>query len=225
MSWSNWHKKKDLKKKNGHKKDRHKKGWQKKDANQKKQSTTSKANQAANFRPKRISQGAPWRPTGRLGHPNTKCLGEASEAAFVARAKGFNFSVGKLWGEADACDTVVGFLRKFWRVQVKCAYCCIRGQYVVKAGGDSHLYTKDDIDFIAAHIVPENIWYIVPVEAFQGKTMLHFNPRTRGGMYEKYREAWCLLAVEEKLRGRKDIPNKCRCPDLPIRCAACPKKL
>lgn len=52
----------------------------------------------------------------------------------------------------------------------------LRVHYVVKAGGDSQNYTKDDINFLDAHIVPENIWYLVPVEAFEGKSMLHFCP-------------------------------------------------
>ena len=193
--------------------------WKRKSSTSSKAKTKSKAGKP---RPKRISQGCPWRPTGRIGHPNTKRIGEASEAAFIARAGMFNFPVAKLWGEADSTDTLVGFRSKYWRVQVKCSTCCIRGQYFVNAGGDSHLYTKDDIDFIAAHIVPENIWYIVPIESFQGKSTLHFSPRRGKAKYEKYREAWCLLACPEKARGGEDRPVICRCKDLPVRCAACP---
>jgi len=161
----------------------------------------------------------------RIGHPNRKRLGEASEAAFVARAIGFNFQVAKLWGDSDASDTLVGFGSIYWRVQVKCAQSCVDGKYKVKAGGLNYSYTKADIDFLAAHIVPENIWYIIPVEAFQGQRMLCFRPDGRGERkFEKYREAWCLLACEPEERGRRDVPQKCRCPDLPVRCAACPEK-
>jgi hypothetical protein len=168
--------------------------------------------------------GCPRRSV-RIGHPNRKRLGEASEAAFVARAHGFNFPVGRLWGDSDASDTVVGFGRMYWRVQVKCAQSCVDGKYKVKAGGLNYSYTKEDIDFLAAHIVPENIWYIIPVEAFQGKRMLCFRPDGRGERkYEKYREAWCLLACAPDRRGRRDIPQECRCAELPVRCAACPNK-
>ena len=161
----------------------------------------------------------------RIGHPNGKRLGEASEAAFVARAIGFNFPVAKLWGDSDACDTLVGFGFIYWRVQVKCAQSCVDGKYKVKAGGLNYSYTKDDIDFLAAHIVPENIWYIIPVEAFQGRRMLCFRPDGRGERrYEKYREAWCLLACAPEERGRRDIPRECRCPELPVRCGVCPGK-
>jgi len=165
------------------------------------------------------------RASMRIGHPSRKRLGEASEAAFVARGIGFNFPVAKLWGESDPCDTLVGFGWIHWRVQVKCAQSCVDGKYKVKGGGLNHNYTKEDIDFLAAHIVPENIWYIIPVEAFQGRRMLQFRPDGRGERkYEKYREAWCLLACAPAERGRGDIPGECRCRELPVRCAVCPRR-
>jgi PD-(D/E)XK endonuclease len=157
-------------------------------------------------------------------HTDCKRLGEASEAEFLARAARLFFRLAKPWGESDPYDALVAIGRGFWRVQVKCASSYLRGQYVVKAGGDSHNYTKDDIDFLAAHAIPENIWYIVPIEAFEGKSMLHFCPHGTGkAKYERYREAWCLLKVPLKARGWKDIPVTCRCKkQLPIRCAVCP---
>jgi hypothetical protein len=155
--------------------------------------------------------------------PDPKRRGEASEAEFIARAASLLFPVAKPWGESDPYDALTRFARIFWRIQVKCASCYHRGQYLVRARGDTHLYTKDDIDFLAAHIVPENIWYIVPIEAFAGRTMLHFCPHGTGkAKYEKYREAWCLLACTPKARGWKDIPVLCRAKDLPVRCAVCP---
>jgi hypothetical protein len=55
--------------------------------------------------------------------------------------------------------------------------------------------------------------------------MLYFCPHSTGkAQYEKYREAGCLLARTRKVRGWKDIPGLCRCRDLPVRCAVCPRK-
>jgi hypothetical protein len=160
-----------------------------------------------------------------VGDPNSKRRGEATEAEFIARAAGFDFRIAKPWGESDSYDVLVGIGRGFWRVQVKRAPYLRQGQYVANAKGNSHLYTKDDIDFIAAHLIQKNIWYIVPIEAFAGRTMLHFNPRgRRENKYEKYREAWCLLACPPQARGWKDIPAVCRCKDLPVRCAVCPNR-
>ncbi len=157
------------------------------------------------------------------GRPNTKRGGEAAEAEFIARAAGYNFRIAKPWGDSDAYDVLVGMGQGFLRVQVK-STACFRGcAYRVKGGGSAGPYSKDDIDFLAAHIVPEDTWYIVPVEVFSGVDALHFNPRARAkGQYERYREAWCLLACEPKARGWQDIPVLCRCKSLSIRCAMCP---
>jgi PD-(D/E)XK endonuclease len=159
------------------------------------------------------------------GHPDNKRRGEASEAEFIARACALDFRIAKPWGESDPYDILVGMGHGFWRVQVKRAPYSRQGQYVARAGGCSGHYTKDNIDFIAAHLLQEDIWYLVPVEAFQGRKMLHFHPKPRSrSKYEKYREAWCLLACDPKARGWKDIPVLCRCKDLPLRCAVCPNR-
>jgi hypothetical protein len=155
-----------------------------------------------------------------------KRRGEATEAEFVARATGLNFRVAKPWGDSEPYDILIGFGRGFWRVQVKLASDKRRGQYLVRARRHTGPYTKDNIDFIAAHVARENIWYVVPVEAFEEVTrFLHFNPQSRRqSKYEKYREAWCLLACGPKARGWKDIPMLCRCKELPVRCAVCPRR-
>jgi|HubBroStandDraft_5_1064220.scaffolds.fasta_scaffold220052_1 hypothetical protein len=160
-----------------------------------------------------------------VGDPNSKRRGEATEAEFIARAAGLDFRIAKPWGDSDSYDVLVGMGRGFWRVQVKRTSSYRDHIYQVKGRGSAGPYSKDDIDFLAAHIVPENVWYIVPVEAFSGVSALHFNPRIRSrGQYEKYREAWCLLAGGPKTRGWKDIPVLCRCKDLPVRCAVCPHR-
>jgi hypothetical protein len=158
-----------------------------------------------------------------VADPDPKRRGEATEAEFLARATGFNFRVAKPWGDSERYDVLIGFGRGFWRVQVKRAPYLRQGQYVARAASHTRIYTKDDIDFIAAHLMQENLWYIVPIEAFEGVATLHFHPKLQSrSKYEKYREAWCLLACAPKARGWKDIPVLCRCKDLPTRCAVCP---
>jgi len=169
------------------------------------------------------------RPSRKIGHPSRKRLGEAIEAAFLARVSAFNFDVARPWGECNPFDFLVGLGPRFWRVQVKCTQRFAEGRYRVKATGWRDSYTPDDIDFIAAHIVPENIWYIIPIEACAYKKGLRFYPQAQAkgrkskGQYENYREAWCLLTVGKRA-GKTTLPKKCRCPQLPIRCATCPRK-
>jgi len=57
-------------------------------------------------------------------------------------------------------------------------------------------YTADEIDFLVAHIVLEDTWFVIPVQAFTPHRSLYVYPReqARIGPYEKYCEAWYLLA-------------------------------
>ena len=111
-------------------------------------------------------------------------------------------------------------------MQVKCAEALHRSGGFEIRGGGHRLYTEDDIDFLAVHIVPHDLWYLVPIRAFLGRPLLYFYPHKLNsrGRYEKYREAWCLLACDPKARGREDIPASCRCRQLAVRCALCPQK-
>lgn len=136
-----------------------------------------------------------------------------------------NFDTSKPWGEAHRYDFVVSPGAQFWRVQVKAADKLIDYRYRVKdSGADGEPYGLDEIDFVAAYLVPLDVWYIVPIEACLGLGYLCFYPSRSRGKYEKYREAWCLLACDRKARGRNDIPAQCRCRELPTRCAVCPNK-
>jgi hypothetical protein len=56
--------------------------------------------------------------------------------------------------------------------------------------------TAKGIDVVAAYIVPLDLWYVVPVEAFAPCKNLWFYPqgRKKGSRFESFREAWFLLA-------------------------------
>ena len=65
----------------------------------------------------------------------------------------------------------------FLRVQVKSTARYAESRYRVKGGGwDDDCYTRDDIDFLVAYIVPENLWYVVPIAAFVSRKNLRFYP-------------------------------------------------
>lgn len=68
------------------------------------------------------------------------------------------------------------------------------GYKIVAASGSrsKHPCTKRHIDFLAAYIIPEGLWYILPVQAFSPHVSAWFFPRGLG-RYERYREAWRLL--------------------------------
>jgi len=161
--------------------------------------------------------------------PTRKRRGEAAEAALLARATYLGFSVCIPWGDSERYDSVLGRGRSLLRrVQVKSASRYADTRYRVRTTGSSYtVYTAAEIDFLVAYIVPEDLWYIIPVEAIGHRKGIRFYPHTRHpsrAYFERYREAWCLLACDPKARGRQDIPTVCRCKDLPQRCAVCPNR-
>jgi len=86
-----------------------------------------------------------------------------------------------------------------WRVQVKCSTQIENGMYHLNAhrrtGGRAVPYLPGEIDFLAAYIIPEDTWYLIPLQAFLGSTSLLFRRRAdrKPGLYDAYREAWHLL--------------------------------
>jgi hypothetical protein len=158
-----------------------------------------------------------------------KRRGEAAEAAFLARATQLGFGVLLPWGESNPYDAAVDSRRRrlLQRVQVKSA-AAYNGSYTIKTtGANGRVYTLDDIDFVVGYVVPEDIWYVIPVEALGSRSTIKFRPHSRRlvkPIFERYRDAWCLLDCPRKKRGRNDIPKTCRSEEVGVQCAVCPKK-
>jgi hypothetical protein len=157
--------------------------------------------------------------------PKAKRLGEAVEAVFLAKASMLGFAVLKPWGDSRPDDFAVESGRRLWRVQVKCATSHRGTRCDARAAGSGELYTLDDLDFLAAYVIGKDMWYVVPAEAFVPRATVHFNygPRSQG-MFEIYREAWCLLTLSARTRSVGAIPKKCRCNEIAQRCDVCPKR-
>ena len=158
--------------------------------------------------------------------PTRKRRGEAAEAAFLARATSLGFAVCIPWGDSERYDSVVTLGQSFLRVQIKSAACYANTRYRIRTTGSSYtIYTPAEIDFLVAYLVPEDLWYIIPASAIGHRKGIRFYPHTRHpsrAHFERYREAWCLLACEPKARGWRDFPTLCRCKHLTQRCAVCP---
>ncbi len=150
---------------------------------------------------------------------NTKRTGEYSEAAFLLKATGLGFRVAKPWGDSERYDFIVACATEnspefFWRVQIKCTEITRARAYEVRAaysvGKGRATYTACDIDFLVAHVVPRDIWYVLPVAACMPSPMLRFYPDgARCSRFEQYREAWHLLreARKQPPRQRKRRPS------------------
>jgi PD-(D/E)XK endonuclease len=132
------------------------------------------------------------------GPLKTKEKGELAELAFLHKAASLGFGVARPHGDSERYDFIVDNGERFWRVQVKSIFGLVEVMYRLRsADGRKVPYTAKEIDFIAAYIAAENIWYIIPLDCAPGSTVLAFYPsgRERGcGCFEKFREAWHLMA-------------------------------
>jgi hypothetical protein len=157
----------------------------------------------------RARDAAWWRGLTR------KRRGEMAEAAFLHKASRLGFAVAKPWGDSEAYDLIVDGGGKLWKVQVKSAYRAGEyGGYTFHAYGNEHkkAYSSKDIDVLVAYIVPEDLWYVLPITVFRGIKGMKLFPSSRRRMskYEVYRENWRLLGendcrnlVSSAARGRE----------------------
>ena len=147
-----------------------------------------------------------------IGLATAKRRGEVAEAAFLAKAASLGFGVAKPWGDSERYDFILDSGHHYWRVQIKSTEHFAGSRYRVKAAGWKARYTPDEIDFLIAYIVPQNLWYIVPVTALASRSGLSFYPGGAGkGRLEKYREAWCQMACPRHEGGPSQILVERRC--------------
>jgi hypothetical protein len=101
--------------------------------------------------------------------------------------------VAKPYGESSAYDFVVDVNGRLWRVQVKSVAAERDGTYRIGSGSghsSKRPYTRKDIDVLAAYVIPEDAWYLIPVE-FCGVKSIHLCPqRSSRRKFERFREAW-----------------------------------
>ena len=135
---------------------------------------------------------------------NPKRAGEISQAAFLLKAEMMGFHLALPWGDSERYDFVVWARdgRKVFRVQVKGTGRLYRGAYEVQPvhstrKGGKKRYTKKDIDVIAAHVQPEDTWYLIPIEEIGRAKSLRICPdgrsKTRGRDWERWKGAWDVL--------------------------------
>ena len=122
-----------------------------------------------------------------------KVRGEWVESVFMARAGELGLAVSKPWGDSRSYDFVVGRPGHFVGVQVKSTIAEMGGGYGCTVKRNNKAYARGSFDFVAAYVIPEDAWYIVPVEKFAGRVTLILCSNSGEAKYEEYREAWHLL--------------------------------
>jgi hypothetical protein len=142
-----------------------------------------------------------------------KKRGEWVESVFVARASELGLPVSKPWGDSESYDFVVGRPGKFVGVQVKSTTIENGGGYVCVIRKQGGAYTRGSFDFVAAYVVPEDVWYIIPVKDIRGRENMSLCSNSPRNENEKYREAWNLLREaaelgEQSVGGEKSVDGE-----------------
>jgi len=124
---------------------------------------------------------------------HNKRRGEWAESVFTARAAEYGLPVSKPLGDSNTFDCVVGRPGKFVAVQVKCTMAELPGGkgYGCAIKSNNKAYAAGAFDFLAAYVIPEDVWYIIPENLVRGRQLMSLS--SPAGKFEQYREAWHLL--------------------------------
>ncbi len=132
----------------------------------------------------------------RPANPN-KWRGVETELLFLYEAWSRGLRVSHPYGDMAPYDVIVEAAGKLSRVQVRLLSDSEHRATVATGHGRGQLrpYTKADIDVLAVYAAKIPVWYLIPVEAFEGVIRLRLAPHLphSRGKFEKWRDAWHLL--------------------------------
>ena len=137
---------------------------------------------------------------------NGKRRGEWAELRFMARASEQDLCISKPWGESSPYDFIIEHKAKLLRVQVKSTTYSRWHSYICNLrGSQNRRYNDTQIDFVAAYIIPKNIWFIFPIAVVlkvHGSVIL--SPHMKVSKYGQYQEAWHLMRGEDASKPKTD---------------------
>jgi hypothetical protein len=104
-------------------------------------------------------------------------------------------------GRVQELRFVVGRPGHFVSVQVKSTVCRSGGGYecCIKGKKDEP-YESGSFDFLAAYVVLEDAWYILPAGKVAGRETVCLFSKSKYARYEDYQEAWQLLRDASEIR-------------------------
>ena len=130
----------------------------------------------------------------------TKRRGELSELAFIFKATSLGFHVSKPYGDSERYDFILDAGPRLLRIQIKSTTTMLCGLYRINAhrrtNNGAIPYQPNEVDFLIAHVIPEDAWFILPIAEIQDRTSVLFPPRhhpRKHAHFAAYREAWHLL--------------------------------
>jgi hypothetical protein len=127
-----------------------------------------------------------------------KRLGDRVELRFMEKALEHGYEILKPWGDNSAFDVALVTPSSIRRVQVRSTSTFAFGRYRVQAtfGANKVAYKKGLIDFLAAYVIPCDVWYIVPAWELGHHKSIYMRPNASADAspWEKFRDAWHLLS-------------------------------
>jgi PD-(D/E)XK nuclease superfamily protein len=108
------------------------------------------------------------------------------------------YTVAKPYGQMHRYDFILeADGGKLLRIQVKTTITLRDGAYQLCVQRITHhrvvAYTPSDFDFVAAYIIPEDTWFIIPISVIAGRRSLllpsKLHPRRKSWL-TPYQEAW-----------------------------------
>lgn len=91
------------------------------------------------------------------------------------------FGVAKPYGDSQRFDFILRSGSKLSRVQVKSTTTLLNGLYRINAhrriGGRAIAYLPSEVDFLVAYIIPEQVFFILPIRDILNRTSLLFCPQ------------------------------------------------
>jgi hypothetical protein len=131
-----------------------------------------------------------------IHHPKQR--GEWAELCFMLRAAEHGLSITKPWGDSAPYDFAVEHNGHFLRVQVKCTKYQRGRSYQCHVSHNKLPYTSNQVDFIAAYVIPTDTWYLIPTTALQGQIHITLSPHLKNSKYSPYQETWHRLKRESE---------------------------
>ena len=124
---------------------------------------------------------------------HAKARGEWAELRFMTRAAELGLRVTRPWGDNAPYDVAVETRGRFFRVQIKCTQFKRWTSYRCHLASNGIPYRRDQIDFIAAYVIPADTWYIFPIDAIHGRAEILLTPDRKNSKHAEFKEAWHLL--------------------------------
>jgi hypothetical protein len=125
---------------------------------------------------------------------NGKRRGEWAELVFASRAMELGLRLARPWGESSGYDFTVDQGDRIVRVQVKSTIFREGAEgYSCSLKDSKGPYKKNTFEFVAAYVIPEDAWFILPEKVVRGMWSVGLYPKLETAKYREYQEAWHLL--------------------------------